>query len=206
MSLLAQGLARHLGQAAISRLQNASIGIMGAGGLGSNVAMLLVRSGIGHLIVADKDKVDISNLNRQYYLPDDIGQPKVKALEKRLRILEPELSFNGHETWVDENNVFDLFAGCRMVVECLDDAGAKARLCALLVGRGILVIAASGLAGSGLTPLSVKRLGGHLICVGDFTSEVSSALPALAPRVMQAAAMQADIVVARLLSGTGQSF
>ena len=50
-----------------SRLRHARVGIAGAGGLGSNVAMMLARSGVGTLLVIDGDRVEPSNLNRQHY-------------------------------------------------------------------------------------------------------------------------------------------
>ena len=60
------------------------IGIAGAGGIGSNVAACLVRSGVQQLKIVDFDSVDESNLNRQFYFHDQIGRPKVQALAENL--------------------------------------------------------------------------------------------------------------------------
>ena len=60
------------------------IGIAGAGGLGSNVAVNLVRTGVKKLKIVDFDVVDESNLNRQFYFMDQVGRPKVEALRENL--------------------------------------------------------------------------------------------------------------------------
>ena len=66
------------------KLKEASVGIAGAGGLGSNIAMALARAGVGHLLIVDFDKVEESNLNRQYYFRDQIGEFKVEAIRENI--------------------------------------------------------------------------------------------------------------------------
>ena len=70
------GLARYLSTEQINALRAARVGIAGAGGLGSNAALMLARSGIGNLLVVDDDVVDASNLNRQQYWPRHVGRPR----------------------------------------------------------------------------------------------------------------------------------
>ena len=60
------------------------IGIAGAGGIGSNVAMLLARAGVSSMVIADFDKVEVQNLNRQFFFADQIGSLKVDALAQNL--------------------------------------------------------------------------------------------------------------------------
>lgn len=76
----ADPLAARIGTAARERLRAACVGIAGAGGLGSNIAVMLARSGIGALRIVDFDAVDASNLNRQHYFRQHVGMPKVEAL------------------------------------------------------------------------------------------------------------------------------
>jgi sulfur carrier protein ThiS adenylyltransferase len=199
MSVLSEGLRAHFRTTEMERLGAARIGIAGAGGLGSNVAMLLARSGVRHFVLVDKDVVEPSNLNRQFFWPEDVGKPKVAALGDRLRALEPEADCRCLHQHLDVAAAQALFAGCAVVVEALDGAADKARLCMALVGAGFAVVAASGLAGYGRGPMRVKRLGSSFICVGDFTSDIADGLPPLAPRVMEAAALQADAVLTILL-------
>lgn len=195
-----QGLARYVPDAGRKRLASTLVGIAGAGGLGSNAAMLLVRSGVQRLRIVDHDHVDESNLGRQFYWPQDVGRAKVLALAERLAGLEPYLSCDALVCKVNAQNAADIFRGCRIVVEALDEAEQKAALCAALVAAGFFVVSASGLAGCGGAPMRVRRLGNSLVCVGDFSSDIADA-PPLAPRVMQAAAMQADAVLAEILKG-----
>jgi len=91
VSILSDGLARYLEHDHLERMAAARVGIAGAGGLGSNCAAMLVRSGLRRLVVADRDVVEPSNLNRQQYQPFHLGKSKVDALAESLRILEPRL-------------------------------------------------------------------------------------------------------------------
>ncbi len=60
--------------------------VAGAGGIGTSIALLLARSGVGHITVIDRDVVEESNLNRQFlYTPDDVGEYKAKLLAERLK-------------------------------------------------------------------------------------------------------------------------
>lgn len=203
-SPLASGLRSHFSEADLARLASARVGIAGAGGLGSNVAALLVRSGVRQLLIVDGDTVEPSNLNRQHYWPDDLGRPKVLALRDRLLGLEPALNLETRQEWLTPASAPDVFQDCSIVVEALDGAALKADLCSALLGSGFYVIAASGLGGYGLPPMVVRRLGRNFVCVGDFTTTADHAAPPLAPRVTQAAALQADAVLEKILGRVGE--
>ena len=71
------------------KLDGATVGIAGLGGLGSNLAVFLARLGIGHMILVDFDVVDITNLNRQHYTMKDLGVPKTLALVEQLEAINP---------------------------------------------------------------------------------------------------------------------
>jgi sulfur carrier protein ThiS adenylyltransferase len=75
--------------AVLSVLRRSSVGIAGAGGLGSNVAVALARAGIGRLVIADCDRIEPSNLNRQQYFVDQVGERKVEALRENLLAINP---------------------------------------------------------------------------------------------------------------------
>ena len=89
---LSAALVERHGQERQQHLYTASVGIAGLGGLGSNIAVQLTRLGIGHLTLADCDRVEISNLNRQSYRLCDIGRPKPEALTEQLLQINPYLS------------------------------------------------------------------------------------------------------------------
>lgn len=197
--MLNQGLERYLGPEAIKKLAGARVGIAGAGGLGSNCAMLLVRSGVKRLTIVDFDIVEPSNLNRQYYLPEDAGRPKVSALGEQLLRISPDLDLTLINERLSPENIPQFFANADVVVEALDKAEYKAALIGALAESAAFIVSASGMGGIGGPDMRKKRLGGRLVCVGDFTSEVNGQSPPLAPRVMQAAALEAEAVLEFLL-------
>ena len=190
-------MACHLPPGHIARLDSVRVGIAGAGGLGSNCAMLLVRSGVRHLYIADHDVVSLSNLNRQFFFPDQLGQSKIAALAENLRALNPSLDLTLLPERLDESSAVTFFSSCDIVAEAVDDAETKQKLIHALLEAGHVVVAASGMAGWGNDMR--RRILGRLTVVGDFASEVNRNAPPLAPRVMLAAAMQADEILRRIL-------
>lgn len=197
-------LVTHLSTAQQTALAKAHIGIAGAGGLGSNAAFMLARSGIGHLVLADHDTVSLSNLNRQAFWPDDLGQPKVLALRERLRRLRPDLDVTAHVLRLTQDNLKTIFRNCNIVLEAVDEPALKRNLTEALLQSGRTVIAASGLAGWGGPAMSIRKMG-RLIVVGDFAEAVSEQRPAMAPRVIMAAAMQADAVLSLILGNKAET-
>ena len=76
-----------------TKLRNARVAVAGLGGLGSNIAVMLARSGIGELLLVDFDTVDVTNLNRQMYLIPQLGKPKAEALPEILYQINPYLTY-----------------------------------------------------------------------------------------------------------------
>lgn len=202
MGILGEGLARYFSLTALEALQTASVGIIGAGGLGSNVAIMLARSGVRNMTLIDPDIVDASNLNRQAYFPADVGVPKVLALARHLTALEPAMRLAVHMLAVTGEKAKALLDGCPIVVEAVDQAETKVLLYELFAREKALYVTASGMGGTGGPPMTCRKPRPNVAAVGDFTSAVDAARPPLAPRVMQAAALQADAVLEHILSST----
>lgn len=184
------------------RLKHKTVGIAGAGGLGSNCAVALVRSGLGHLVIADYDVVSESNLNRQYYFRDQIGMKKVDALKENLMRINPDLLMEVHDLRITSENVVSLFNACDVIVEAFDLAEMKEMLItsAALDLPHIPLVGGVGLAGHGkVEALRVRRWDNLILC-GDGTTEVSEDQPPLAPRVGIVSHMQADVVLSILLN------
>ena len=192
------GLARYLAPEQLAKLASVSVGIAGAGGLGSNCAMLLARSGIRRMVIVDHDRVEPSNLNRQFYFPQDVRAAKVEALGRNLRLIDPGIKLLLVNKRISPRNIAELFSGCAIVVEALDQAGHKAVLCNTLMSMPCFIVSASGIGGIGGVMIR-RKIGSKMVCVGDFSAEVNGSNPPLGPRVMQAAAMQADAVLEYLL-------
>ena len=202
MSALATGLARYLDEPRLQRIRDTKIGIAGVGGLGSNCAQLLARSGFVDFVLVDFDHVENSNLNRQFYFEDQIGQAKVQALARNLRQINPAVKLRTVQERVSADNVGQLFADRDVVVEAFDSPVSKRMIAEAYSRSGKLLVAASGLAGWGDNDrIKVHRIHSRFYLVGDLTSGVEGGLPPLAPRVMIAAAKQADIVLGWVLDG-----
>lgn len=185
-----------------AKLKQAVVGIAGAGGLGSSVAMALARVGVGRLVIADFDVVEPSNLNRQQYFIDQIGLPKVEALAANLQRINPYVAVTPHSLMLGPANIPTVFAGCSIVVEALDRADMKAMLVDTILGQmaGVTIVAASGLAGYGPNnAITTRRISSRLYLVGDGTSEAQPGSGLMAPRVGIAAGHQANQVVRILL-------
>jgi bacteriocin biosynthesis cyclodehydratase domain-containing protein len=85
-----------------SALKESSVGLIGIGGLGSPTAVILAATGVGRVVVADPDVVEMSNLNRQIVFTEaDIGRPKVDAARENLLRLNSDLVFEGHHLAID---------------------------------------------------------------------------------------------------------
>ncbi|WP_446424207.1 sulfur carrier protein ThiS adenylyltransferase ThiF [Mailhella sp.] len=184
-------------------LLRARVGIAGAGGLGSNAAMMLARSGIGCLVLIDGDTVDASNLNRQHFMPRHLGRPKVEALAEQLRELRPDMDVVTHHRWLDRENIAQFLPEAELWLEAMDDAAMKAMFVSAVLRAGKPVIGASGMGGFGSRAMErhIMRTSRSVAAVvGDFSSDVAQ-LPPLAPRVVQCAAMQADAALEWLLTG-----
>jgi len=188
------GLLHYLTAEQLKKVQSVSLGIGGAGGLGSNAALALVRCGFRDFEILDKDTVEPSNLNRQQFNIDDIGRPKVEALKDRMLRINPDLNIVVHQQTWEPKTGDRFFKTSRAVLEAFDDIACKTAFVDYYHPRHELVVSGSGMAGTDMSrAMTVKQLD-NVFIVGDNTSETSDALPPFAPRVIQCAAMMAGIV------------
>ncbi|HKL09028.1 MAG TPA: sulfur carrier protein ThiS adenylyltransferase ThiF [Bacteroidales bacterium] len=184
------------------KLKKYTVGIAGAGGLGSNCAVALARVGIGNLIVADFDVVDETNLNRQYFFHDQLGKKKVRALKENIERINPNINVIIHDIKLNENNIVDIYKDCDIIVEAFDLAEMKQMIIETCMTKfpDKPMIIGSGMAGWGKSnEIKCKKSGNLYIC-GDERSETSAQNPPLAPRVSIVANMQANTVLEILLN------
>ena len=141
---------RH-GQKVFEILSKACVGIAGLGGLGSNIAMMLARSGIGRLLLIDFDVVEPSNLNRQHYMVSHLGMPKAEAIKDLILQANPYIKLDTQNLQITRENAPELFKDCDLVCEAFDKPEAKAELVNSLLENcpGLPIISGSGLAGYG---------------------------------------------------------
>lgn len=182
-------------------LNSSSVGIAGAGGIGSNVAATLIRAGIGRLVITDFDSVELPNLNRQFYFRDQIGYPKVEALKYNLELINPDAKIETHNRIIDTQNACSIYSDCDLLVEAFDSEEAKVMLLeSWLSGLpGKPVVSCSGLAGQGRTDLIKVDRRENLTIVGDQESDLS--LGTLSSRVIIVAGMMANEIIELLAQG-----
>lgn len=194
--------ARH-GEENSRRLALSAVAVAGLGGLGSNIAMLLARVGVGRLYLVDFDRVDITNLHRQQYDTDDIGALKTDALRRHIEKVNPYITVETDNVKVSSENAARLFRGFDIVCEAFDSAESKAMLVnTLLTESGdTKIIAASGMAGTGsANTVITRKINSRLYVCGDSKSDALECGGLYAPRVAVCAAHQAHTAV-RLIIG-----
>jgi sulfur carrier protein ThiS adenylyltransferase len=199
-------VARH-GPGVYERLKQARVGIGGCGGLGSTVAVALVRSGVGELVLVDFDVVEPSNLNRQQFFVDQLGQSKVEALGSTLARINPYVTVVRHCARLTKALVPTLFAGCDVVAECFDNPAAKAELATAMRRSlpGTPLVTVSGIAGYGpADAIRSRRVFGNFFLIGDGATAAEPGRGLLAPKVTVAAGHQANVILRLLLGAIGE--
>jgi len=186
--------------AQIEKIKSAHIAIAGAGGLGSNCAAALVRAGFVNFTIVDFDVVSPTNLNRQFYFFEQIGQIKVEALGENLRKINPHLNLSLICEKITADNIDCFFNDADIIVEAFDKAEAKALIAEKYLLDKKPFISASGIAGFGDSDrIKVRAIGKNSWIIGDEASDVK-AMPPLAPTVLISAAKQADKVLEIVLT------
>ena len=185
------------------KLRNGRAAIAGLGGLGSNIAVSLARSGVGHLLLVDFDVVDVTNLNRQMYMIPHLGMPKTEALREILAQINPWLDVRTEQVRVTPENVRELFSGWPVVCEAFDRADQKAMLVSSLLAQcpDTIVVSGNGMAGLGDANLiQTRQQMRRLYVCGDGMTEISPGVGLMAPRVAICAGHQANKVL-QLITG-----
>jgi sulfur carrier protein ThiS adenylyltransferase len=195
MNPFEKSLSQFFDQRQLQRIQTVRVGIGGAGGIGSNVAILLTRCGFRSFTLLDHDVIEPSNLNRQqYYLPE-IGQSKVAVLKKRLLKINPDLDICAHQVTWTPSAEHDYFENCRVIVEGFDAPATKKAFVEYYQPKGKHIVSASGFVGlPPENPLPVRRIQ-NMTIVGNQESPVSAHQPALAPNVTLCAAKMTEIIL-----------
>ncbi|MCK5912676.1 MAG: sulfur carrier protein ThiS adenylyltransferase ThiF [Desulfuromusa sp.] len=184
------------------KIKQGRVGIAGAGGLGSHVAIALARVGVGQLNIADFDVVEPSNLNRQQYFIDQIGMPKVIALRDNLQRINPGTKVNIFTHKVIPENISELFSEVDILVEAFDTAEQKAMLTNYFLCNfpDKILVAASGVAGyETANSIRTTKISEHFYICGDGVTAAEPGCGLMAPRVGIAACHQANAVLRLLL-------
>jgi len=111
------------------KIKRAKVFIAGAGGLGSISSYYLAAAGVGCLRIADRDNVDLSNLNRQIlHATRDVNTPKTSSAEAKLRSLNPHVRIEAVQQEISAENITDIVSGCSLIVDATDNMETRKAL------------------------------------------------------------------------------
>lgn len=148
------------------KIKDSCIMVVGAGALGTVVCGYLAAAGVGRLGIVDPDRVELSNLQRQFlHFPPDIGQNKAEALSEKLGLLNPEIVVEQYPARLEEDNAKALVNGSDVVVDCSDNFDTRYLLNKICIEAGIPLIE-SGVSGmTGLVTTIIPGEGPCYMCI-----------------------------------------
>lgn len=137
-----------IGPEGLNTMKNSTVAVLGIGGVGSIAAEALARTGVGKLVLIDKDTVDITNINRQVHaLLSTVGQPKVELMRDRIRDINPECEVVALRMFYTEETYERLFEHhLDYVVDASDTVSYKIHLIKECLKRKIPIISSMGAA------------------------------------------------------------
>jgi thiamine biosynthesis protein ThiS len=117
---------KEIGVKGQKKLLDASVLIIGAGGLGAPAALYLSAAGVGKIGIADADDVDLSNLQRQViHATPDIGKPKTQSAKESMEAINPEIEVNAYREFVRAENILGLISEYDFIIDGTDNFPAK---------------------------------------------------------------------------------
>ncbi len=190
------------------RLLGSRVLIAGMGGLGAPAAMYLAAAGVGQLVIADFDRVDLTNLQRQIiHTTDRIGMPKVESARRALLALNPEVKVEAVEEPLGDENLPGLVAGADLVVDASDNFATRFAINAACCHARVPLVSGAAIRLEGQVTVFSGRPGGPcyqcLYPQGGTVDETCSANGVLAPLVGIVGAIQATEAI-KVLTGAGE--
>ena len=144
-------------ESGIDKLKKSKVCICGIGGVGSYVVEALARCGVGNITVIDKDKVDITNINRQIIATvNNVDKSKVICAKDRINEINPEINVTCIDTFIDEKSIAEYIDSTYdYVVDAIDTINSKVSLIKYCYDNNINIISCMGM-GNKLNPLDIK--------------------------------------------------
>ncbi len=136
-----------IGEESVLRLVNASVTVIGLGGVGGYVCEMLARAGVGRLELVDFDTVSESNLNRQVIaLTDTVGEKKCDVMLERVKKINPECEVSVHDVFITKENADALIVDCDtdIYIDAIDNVTAKLALIESAKARGRYIFSSMG--------------------------------------------------------------
>ena len=135
-----------LGREAVELLSRSKVIVFGIGGVGGYVCEALARSGVGTIVIVDKDKVDVTNINRQIIATHDtVGRPKTEVMEERIHSINPDCKVIRHDIFYLPETADEIdFSDADHVVDAVDTVTAKLLIIERAKAAGVHVISSMG--------------------------------------------------------------
>lgn len=184
------------------KVKKSRVAVAGLGGLGSNIAISLARTGIGALHLIDFDVVEPSNLNRQQYKISHLGMFKTEALKKEISEINPFVEVIIDTVKVTEENLESLFKNDDIVCEAFDNPQEKALLVNGVIEYfpGKKIVASSGMAGfESSNTIKTRKITNDFYLCGDGETSAQIGRGLMAPRVSICAGHQANMILRLIL-------
>ena len=136
-----------VGEEMLDHFRNSTVAVIGVGGVGGYAAEMIVRAGVGHLIILDSDDVSVTNKNRQLLALDStVGKAKCEVLAARLKDINPELDLTIIPEYLEADKVADVLGGYKIdfLVDAIDTLAPKLHLIKYCVDGGIPLVSSMG--------------------------------------------------------------
>jgi len=131
-------------------LKQARVLVVGSGGLGCPVALYLGAAGVGQLVLADDDAVELANLQRQIAFDQaSVGRSKAEALAERVRAINPEISVTARVERLEGDLLAEVVAGVDLVLDCTDNFNTRFALNRACVAAGVPLVSGAAIRGEG---------------------------------------------------------
>ncbi len=184
-------------------VKKSRIAICGLGGLGSNIAVMLARTGVGYIKLIDFDIVEPSNLNRQSYYVEHLGMYKTDALKEQIKRINPFIEVCSETVKITNENCAELLSDCDIICEAFDNPETKAMLVETIISvfPDKKLVCGSGMAGfESSNKIVTEKVMKNLYICGDGETEARPGNGLMAPRVSVCAGHQANMIL-RLIMG-----
>jgi molybdopterin-synthase adenylyltransferase len=167
-----------IGQEGQRKLKDARVLVAGIGGLGSISSYYLAAAGIGHLTIIDRDKVELSNLNRQImHWTSNIGEGKTDSAIRKLQNLNPNCSIHAVQAEITEDNCQELIGDCAVIVDGMDNVRTRRILNAVSIRNKIPYIYGGVRHFDGLVSVFIPQKTPCLECVFPSDADESDSAP-----------------------------
>ncbi|MDR0887881.1 MAG: HesA/MoeB/ThiF family protein [Candidatus Methanoplasma sp.] len=191
-----------LGDEGQKKLKDAKVGVVGCGGLGTNVLTALASAGVGHLTIADGDVPAVSNLNRQFIYREGQERKKSELMKEWLTSINPDITVENYTVKVTPENAEEILGKSDIIVDCLDNFPARRQINEYAVKSGKTLVHAGVVGYHGQVTVVVPGKTPCLECILKAV-EKRPILPSIGAVVSFIGAAEAAEVI-KIITGTGE--